>query len=78
MGLKDAFKGDKWYKPLGKSTHGGQAWEGRTGAAAAEARAKANVQQAKAIMKACKKCQKLKVPCNAHKSQEVIIRKKGK
>jgi len=78
MGFKDAFKGDsKWKLGLGKSYHGGNAYEGRTGARAKEAAAAAKVSQAKAIMKGCKGCKKLGV-CPKHKKEGKIIQNGGK
>lgn len=77
MALKDTFKGPKWYKPLGKSYHGGNAWEGKSGKAAKEAEARAKVASAKATMKNCKKCKKLGI-CPKHKTEAKIIQNNGK
>lgn len=77
MGIKDVFKGDKWYKPLGVSHHGGNAYEGRSGAKAVEQQRAAKVQQAKAVMKGCKKCKKLGV-CSSHRKEARTIQTDGK
>jgi len=78
MGLKDAFKGDKWYKPLGTSHHGGGAYEGR-GKSKEDAEKKAQergiaseVNKRKAQIRSCKKCQKQGV-CKSHVSASKFI-----
>lgn len=78
MGIKDAFKGDKWYKPLGTSYHGGGAFEGRgkskedAEAKAQERGIKSEVNKAKGRIRSCKKCQKVGV-CKSHMKDSKII-----
>lgn len=62
MGLKDVFKSGDWKHPLGKSYHGGNAFEGR-GSSPADAAAKSEVRKlkrevsaAKSRIRGCKKC----------------------
>lgn len=83
MGFKDAFKGDKWYKPLGTSYHGGGAYEGR-GKSPEDAKKKAkereiasNVSQAQARINGCKNCKK-KGLCDKHISDSKYITKHSK
>lgn len=65
MGLKDVFKSGDWKRPMGKSYHGGNAFEGR-GSSPADAAAKSEARKLKREVRAaegrirgCKKCSKI-------------------
>lgn len=60
MGLRDAFKGDKWYAPLGVSKHGGGAYAPHENPSQKKAREKSDkIAELKREIKNCGKCKKL-------------------